>query len=186
MLPAVVKADWPGISGRPGAARAPPTVRGGWVERGRRSGGRSDRGREWDGDGSPPRHASMWTGHPPASPAPPARVRSPARREGAVCRAGSRSEPPRTTCATPSHPPARGRVRHPHRSRAPRAQGCQHHTDLHPRAQPGAGGSAQPRGPPLQCVRLPCPAGCRDRPTGYTATWVAENRSPGDLCQACK
>jgi hypothetical protein len=84
-------------------------------------------------------------------------------------------------------PPARGRVRHPHRSRDPRAQECQPHTDLHARAQPGAGGRAKPRGPALQMREAPVPCCvCRDRRTGYTATWCCrapQPREPGSGLQ---
>ena len=46
------------------------------------------------------------------------------------------------------HPPARGRLRHPHRPGAPRPQRRHHHDDLHPRPQPRPRRRPQPRRPP--------------------------------------
>ena len=84
-------------------------------------------------------------GHPPAAPASPARVRAPARGEGRRP-PGRDREAGHAPHVAPllRDPSARGRVRHPHRSRVARAPGCEHHADLHARAQPGAGGVRSP------------------------------------------
>jgi hypothetical protein len=54
------------------------------------------------------------------------------------------------------HPPARGRLRHPHHPRAPRSPRRRHHYDLHARPQP-------------RPLRRPKPLGCRNpRPSSST------------------
>ncbi len=52
------------------------------------------------------------------------------------------------------HPPARGRLRHPHRPGAPRPPRRRHHHDLHPRPQPRPRRRPEPRRPPADPLTL--------------------------------
>ena len=86
--------------------------------------------------------------HPRAAPAPPPRIGAPARREGRRPARWDR-ETRHTAHVTPlvRDAPPRGRVRHPHRSRAPRASRHQNDHDLHARAEPGTRRRPEPGGP---------------------------------------
>jgi hypothetical protein len=98
------------------------------------------------------------------------------------------------------HAPTRGRIRHPDRPGAARAQGCEDHDDLHARPQSGTVGGSEP-GRPLQpmtgytdprkalappreevqlCAAAPLATSPQPVPSEVTRTWTCREASYAD------